>query len=90
MKKLFTLFVALFATIALWAQEAIRIQAGDLYYDLYYNYASDEYGNLYQDYTHASVTYEEYWSENNYASLTSVTIPDSITYEGGEVSCDKH
>ena len=84
MKKLVTLFVALFATIALWAQETIRIQAGDLYYNLYFNYASDEYGNMYQDYTHASVTYEEYWSENNYASLTSVTIPDSITYEGAK------
>ena len=66
MRKLFSLFVALLATTALWAYD---FQSGDLYY----NITSDTV-----PYT-AEVTYQ-YKSNINYSELTEITIPLSVTY----------
>ena len=66
MRKLFSLFVALLATTALWAYD---FQSGDLYY----NITSDTI-----PYT-AEVTYQ-YKSYINYSGLTEITIPLSVTY----------
>ena len=66
MKKLFLLFVVLFATSSLWAQ---RFQYGDLYY----NITSD---------TAAEVTWQKYQSDFNYSGLTTTTIPETVTYYG--------
>ena len=66
MRKLFLLFVALLATTTLWAYD---FQSGDLYY----NITSD---------TTVEVTYQYEWSSNNYAGLTTATIPETVTYNG--------
>ena len=66
MRKLFSIFVALLATTALWAYD---FQSGDLYY----NITSDTV-----PYT-AEVTYQ-YKSNINYSELTEITIPLSVTY----------
>ena len=66
MKKILTLILAIVATTTLWAQ---RFQSGDLYY----NITSD---------TTVEVTYEYYWSVNNYAGLSIATIPETVTNEG--------
>ena len=66
MRKLFSLFVALLATTALWAYD---FQSGDLYY----NITSDTI-----PYT-AEVTYQ-YKSYINYSGLTEITIPSSVTH----------
>ena len=60
------LFLALLATTALWAYD---FQSGDLYY----NITSD---------TTVEVTYQSQWSSDNYAGLTTATIPETVTYEG--------
>ena len=66
--KLFSLFVALFATTAIWAYD---FQSGDLYYNI--TSSSDKT---------MEVTYQEQYSSDNYEGLTSVTIPSSVTYDG--------
>jgi len=66
MKQIFTILVALLATTNLWAQS--------FQYDgLYYNITSD---------TTVEVTYQEFYSTSDYSGLTSVTIPETVTYEG--------
>ena len=67
MRKLFSLFLALVATTSLLAYD---FQSGDLYY----NITSDA-----EPYT-VEVTYQEWYSSNNYAGLTTSTIPSTITY----------
>ena len=64
--KLFSLFLALVASVGTMFAE--RVQIGDLYYNL--------------DATNqtAELTYQEQWSENNYSGLTSANIPSSVTY----------
>ena len=69
MRKLFSLFVVLIATTSLWAYD---FQSGDLYYDI---------TNSSYPYT-VEVTYQEKWSSNNYAGLTSAIIPETVTYNG--------
>ena len=64
MKKILSLILALVATTTLWAYD---FQSGDLYY----NITSD---------TTVKVTYQYEWSSNNYAGLTTVTIPETVTY----------
>ena len=67
MKKLFTLLLALMATITLWAYD---FQSGDLYYNI--TSSSEPYT--------VEVTYEEGWSSKNYSGLTTAVIPTSVTY----------
>ena len=64
--KLFSLLVALFATMSVFAYD---FKHGDLYY------------NIKDDGT-AEVTYQKQWSSDNYSGLTSVIIPESVTYDG--------
>ena len=65
--KLFSLFVALFATTALWG---IDFQSGDLLYNITSRSAK-------------TVEIACHWNgSNSYARLTSVNIPDSVTYNG--------
>lgn len=64
--RLFSLFVALIATMSVFAYD---FKYGDLYY------------NIKDDGT-AEVTYQEYKSDLNYSGLTSVVIPESVTYYG--------
>ena len=64
--KLFTLLVSLITTISLWAYD---FQSGDLYY----NMTSD---------TTVEVTYLEEYSSENYAGLTTATIPETVTRNG--------
>ena len=69
MKRLLSFLVTLLATAALWAYD---FQSGDLYY------------NILSEST-VEVTYQVYsysGSSNNYAGLTSVTIPASVTNDG--------
>ena len=60
------LTLALLATTSLWAYD---FQSGDLYY------------NITSDST-VAVTYQEYNSSSNYASIYTVTVPETITYDG--------
>ena len=60
------LFLALLSTTTLWAYD---FQSGDLYY----NITSD---------TTVEVTYQYAWSSDNYAGLTTATIPETVTYDG--------
>ena len=60
------LFLALLATTTLWAYD---FQSGDLYY----NITSD---------TTVEVTYQYQWSSDNYAGLTTATIPETVTHDG--------
>ena len=69
MKQLFTLLLTLVATTALWAYD---FQYGDLYYDI--TSSSEPYT--------VEVTYEYHGSSNNYSSLTTVVIPETVTYNG--------
>ena len=62
--KIFTLLLAVAASVGTMFAEGIKI--GDLYYNL--NYGT------------AEVTYQLRFNENNYAGLTDVVIPSSITY----------
>ena len=55
---------ALLATTTLWAYD---FQSGDLYY----NITSD---------TTVEVTYQYQWSSDNYAGLTTATIPETVTH----------
>ena len=65
MKKIFSLLLlALFATTSLWSYD---FQSGDLYY----NITSD---------TTVEVTYQYDWASNNYAGLTTATIPETVTH----------
>ena len=64
MKKILPLILALVAATSLWAYD---FRSGDLYY----NITSD---------TTVKVTYQYEWSSNNYAGLTTVTIPETVTY----------
>ena len=64
MKKILSLILTLVATTTLWAYD---FRSGDLYY----NITSD---------TTVKVTYQYDWSSNNYAGLTTVTIPETVTY----------
>ena len=66
MKKILSLILALLATTNLWAYD---FQSGDLYY----NITSD---------TTVDVTYQHSLSSSNYSGLTSVTIPEIVTYNG--------
>ena len=69
MKKLFTLLFALLATTCLWAYD---FQVGDLYYTFSHSYYDGPYS--------VAVTYQEYGSADNYAGLTTITIPETVTY----------
>lgn len=62
--KIFILLLAVAASIGTMFAEGIKI--GDLYYNL--NYGT------------AEVTYQLRFNENNYAGLTDVVIPSSVTY----------
>ena len=64
MKKILSLILALVATTCLWAYD---FQSGDLYY----NITSD---------TTVEVTYQYQWSSDNYAGLTTATIPETVTH----------
>ena len=66
--KLISLLVALFATTALWAYD---FKYGDLYYNI--TSGSDKT---------VEVTCQELLSSKNYAGLTSVTIPTTVSYNG--------
>ena len=66
MRKLFSLFLSLVATTTLWAYD---FQSGDLYYNI-------------TSVTTVEVTYQQHWSPSNYSGLTSVTIPETVTYNG--------
>ena len=66
MKKILSLILALVATTNLWAY---YFKSGDLYY----NITSD---------TTVEVTYQYQWSSDNYAGLTTATIPETVTYDG--------
>jgi len=65
--KQFTLLLAFFASVGTMFAE--KVQIGNLYY------------NLKEDKT-AEVTYDKYFNENNYKSLTTADIPASVTYSG--------
>ena len=69
MKKIFTLVLVLIATVT--NLLAYDFQSGDLYYNITSDVAP---------YT-VEVTYEEF-SSDNYSSLTTATIPASVTYNG--------
>ena len=64
--RLCGLLFALLATTTLWAYD---FQSGDLYF----NITSD---------TTVEVTYQYEWSSDNYAGLTTATIPETVTYNG--------
>ena len=64
MKKILSLILALVATTTLWAYD---FQSGDLYY------------NITSDST-VEVTYQYDWASNNYAALTTATIPETVTH----------
>ena len=71
MKKTLLLFVALFtATIAF----AYNTKIDGIYYNL-----NDETQT-------AEVTYQYRWDENNYSGVTSITIPEKVTYNSTEYS----
>ena len=67
--RLLSLFVALFATTALWAYD---FKSGDLYYNII------ETNNVKE----VAVTYEKPENSSNYAGLTFIDIPTMVTYEG--------
>ena len=69
MKKILSLILALVATTCLWAYD---FQSGDLYYNITSSSA------LYT----VEVTYEKYYSDYNYSSLTTATIPETVNYNG--------
>ena len=69
MKNLFSLFVTLLVTTSLWAYD---FQSGELYYTI--TSSSEPYT--------VEVTYQEYLNPANYSSLTTATIPASVTYNG--------
>ena len=68
MRKLFLFFVALLATSTLWAYD---FQSGDLYYNI---------TSSVETYT-VEVTYEIYWSCDNYSNLKDVVIPEKVTHD---------
>ena len=68
MRKLFLFFVALLATSTLWAYD---FQSGDLYYNI---------TSSVEPYT-VEVTYEIYWSCDNYSNLKDVVIPEKVTHD---------
>ena len=72
MRKLFSLFVALFATTALWAYD---IQVGDLYYNITMD------GEVGDEITEPNEGEVEV-TNGDYSSLVSASIPSSISYEG--------
>ena len=66
-RKLVTIVFALFAAASTWAYD---FKAGDLYYNI-----TDESAKT------VAVTYEDYYSSNNYTSLSgAVTIPETVSY----------
>ena len=65
--KLFSLLLAIAVSVGTMFAE--KVQIGNLYY------------NLKEDQT-AEVTYDKYFNENNYKSLTTADIPASVTYSG--------
>ena len=67
--KLFSLFLALVASMGMASADIIRhVKIGGLYYNL----NSDNYT--------AEVTYDKLTSSNNYSSIISLDIPSSISY----------
>ena len=69
MKKILSLIFALVATTCLWAYD---FQSGDLYYNI--TSSSEPYT--------VEVTFQNEWSSDNYAGLTTATIPENVTYNG--------
>ena len=69
MKQIFTILVALLATTNLWAYD---FQYGELYYKI--TSSSEPYT--------VEVTYQKYLNPDNYSTLTTATIPASVTYNG--------
>ena len=68
MKQLVSLFLALVATTSLWAED---FSVDGIYY------------NILQDKTNeVEVTYQYAWSSDNYAGLTTASIPETVTYDG--------
>ena len=67
--KIFTLFVALLTSSALWAYD---FQSGDLYYNI--TSSSEPYT--------VEVTFQERGSDSNYSGLTTATIPETVTNNG--------
>ena len=76
MKKILTLFVAIFAITNLWAYD---FQSGDLYYNVTSDCAP---------YT-AEVTYQKLSSKGNYTGMTDVIIPESVTHNNITYSVTK-
>lgn len=70
MRKLFSLYMALLATTALWAFDFV----GDNY--LCYNITSSS-----EPYT-VEVTYQAHFSGENYYGMTSIIIPNSVEHNG--------
>lgn len=69
MKKLFTLFLALVATTALWAHDFVVN-------GVYYNILTDKTKKI--EVTYRGSSYDSY--DNEYSG--SVTIPSAVTYNG--------
>ena len=53
-------------------EAALKFKSGNLYYNI---------TRSAEPYT-AEVTYQKYWSSDNYAGLTAATIPESVTHNG--------
>ena len=69
MEKIFTLILAFVATTTLWAYD---FQSGDFYYNI--TSSSEPYT--------VEVTFQNEWSSDNYAGLTTATIPENVTING--------
>lgn len=97
--RLLSLFVALFATTALWAYD---LKFGNLYYNILTDstvgvvrddsYASLTAVTIPSTFSHNGTVYTvteiKYWAFMECAELTSVTIPGSVTYIGGSAFAD--
>lgn len=72
MKKFFSLILACFASVSLWAYD---FESGNLYYKI----------TDYSEYT-VEVTYQLEYDNNNYAGITTITIPERVYYSGSSFS----
>ncbi len=71
MKKIYSFLVAMLFSVVAFAYDA---EINGIYYNL---------NNSTQT---AEVTYQYYWDENNYFGITSITIPEKVTYNSTEYS----
>ncbi len=77
MKKIFALLFATILAAQAWAYDFSAVSNGQT---LYYNITSDNT---------VEVTYQAQFSTNNYSGLTSVDIPESVTYDGKNYAVTK-